>query len=443
MTAITLRGLWTRKLRAGLTALAVLLGVMMISGTYVFTDTINHSFDRIFETANKGVDIKVVPHKTVDSQEVPVPPFSESLLGAGQVGARASRRPAGGVNDSATVFDKNGKRANKGRRAGADVLRLAGALQPAHLRRGAPAGERERGDARHEHRRQARTSRSATRVLGRGQAPGEALPDLGARQVRRRVRVRRRDDRGPHPARGAADQPRSAASSTRSTSPSPRARAPKQVDGASCAACCRGRSTSRPAPRTRKDQADDIHSGLSFLNTLLLAFAGHRAVRRRVHHLQHVLDHGRAAHDRVRAAAHDGRLAAADPALGHARGAASSGWAPRSSGLFAGILTAKGISALFKAFSIDLPSQGTVLLAAHGDRLAAGRHDRDRDRRPRARAARDPRAAARGPARRTSCPRGRAGRRRTVIAIVLTGFGVAAARARPVRRAAAPAACSA
>jgi len=56
MTAITLRGLWTRKLRAGLTALAVLLGVMMISGTYVFTDTINHSFDRIFDTANKGVD---------------------------------------------------------------------------------------------------------------------------------------------------------------------------------------------------------------------------------------------------------------------------------------------------------------------------------------------------------------------------------------------------
>ncbi len=87
MTAVTLRGLWTRKLRAALTALAVLLGVMMISGTYVFTDTINHSFDRIFETANKGVDIKVVPHKTVDSEEVPVPPFRESLL------CRACARP--------------------------------------------------------------------------------------------------------------------------------------------------------------------------------------------------------------------------------------------------------------------------------------------------------------------------------------------------------------
>ena len=107
MTAITLRGLWTRKLRAGLTALAVLLGVMMISGTYVFTDTINHSFDRIFDTANKGVDIKVVPHKTVDSQEIQQPPFSESLLPASS--RRGSREAAGGVSDSATVFNKSGK----------------------------------------------------------------------------------------------------------------------------------------------------------------------------------------------------------------------------------------------------------------------------------------------------------------------------------------------
>ena len=113
MTAITLRGLWTRKLRAGLTALAVLLGVMMISGTYVFTDTINHSFDRIFDTANKGVDIKVVPHKTVDTQEIQQPPFSESLL-ARVRSARGVAKAAGGVSDSATVFDKSGKRGEQG-----------------------------------------------------------------------------------------------------------------------------------------------------------------------------------------------------------------------------------------------------------------------------------------------------------------------------------------
>src|SRR3954454_15796911 len=105
MTAITLRGLWTRKLRAGLTALAVLLGVMMISGTYVFTDTINHSFDRIFDTANKGVDIKIVPHQTVDSEEVQTPPFSERLL-ARVESTRGVGKAAGGVDDLATVFNK-------------------------------------------------------------------------------------------------------------------------------------------------------------------------------------------------------------------------------------------------------------------------------------------------------------------------------------------------
>src|SRR5436309_12673426 len=86
---------------------------MMISGTYVFTDTINHSFDRIFDTANRGVDIKIVPHKTVDSQEVQVPPFSESLLGRVK-STRGVESVSGGVDDIATVFNKNGKRANKG-----------------------------------------------------------------------------------------------------------------------------------------------------------------------------------------------------------------------------------------------------------------------------------------------------------------------------------------
>ena len=44
MTSLTLRGLFARKTRAVLTGLADLLGVAMISGTYVFTDTINSTF---------------------------------------------------------------------------------------------------------------------------------------------------------------------------------------------------------------------------------------------------------------------------------------------------------------------------------------------------------------------------------------------------------------
>src|SRR5262249_32292988 len=83
-------------------------------------------FDRIFDTANKGIDVKVVPHKTVDSQDIQVPPFSESLLprvrSANGVGVAA-----GGVNDIATIFDKNGKRVNAG---GAPALMFSSTPKP-------------------------------------------------------------------------------------------------------------------------------------------------------------------------------------------------------------------------------------------------------------------------------------------------------------------------
>ena len=48
MRRVALRGLLARKTRLLLTALSVALGVTLIAGTYVFTDTINASFDKIF-----------------------------------------------------------------------------------------------------------------------------------------------------------------------------------------------------------------------------------------------------------------------------------------------------------------------------------------------------------------------------------------------------------
>src|SRR5437764_768021 len=48
MLAVSLKGMAGRKLRTVLTALAVVLGVALIAGTYILTDTINHQFDQIF-----------------------------------------------------------------------------------------------------------------------------------------------------------------------------------------------------------------------------------------------------------------------------------------------------------------------------------------------------------------------------------------------------------
>jgi putative ABC transport system permease protein len=59
MIRIALRSLWSRKLRTGLTLLAILLGVAMISGTYVLTDQINKGFDDIFKKSQQGTDVNV------------------------------------------------------------------------------------------------------------------------------------------------------------------------------------------------------------------------------------------------------------------------------------------------------------------------------------------------------------------------------------------------
>jgi putative ABC transport system permease protein len=40
MTGVALRGLLARRVRAVLTALAIVLGVAMVSGSFVLTDTI-------------------------------------------------------------------------------------------------------------------------------------------------------------------------------------------------------------------------------------------------------------------------------------------------------------------------------------------------------------------------------------------------------------------
>ena len=51
MIRIALKDLLGRKLRLVLTSLAIVMGVAMVSGTFVLTDTINAGFKTIFTTA--------------------------------------------------------------------------------------------------------------------------------------------------------------------------------------------------------------------------------------------------------------------------------------------------------------------------------------------------------------------------------------------------------
>src|SRR2546430_2830150 len=59
MWKATLKGLLAHKLRLGLTALAIVLGVGFVSGTYLLTDTMNRAFQNLFATIDKGVAVQV------------------------------------------------------------------------------------------------------------------------------------------------------------------------------------------------------------------------------------------------------------------------------------------------------------------------------------------------------------------------------------------------
>ncbi|MCZ7525682.1 MAG: ABC transporter permease [Acidimicrobiia bacterium] len=59
MWRATTRGLLARRLRLGLTALAVVLGVAFVSGTFVLTDTLRHAFDGLFAETVSDVDLVV------------------------------------------------------------------------------------------------------------------------------------------------------------------------------------------------------------------------------------------------------------------------------------------------------------------------------------------------------------------------------------------------
>ena len=48
MTKVALKGLLGRKFRTAMVSLAIVLGVAMVSGTFVLTDTISKAFDEIF-----------------------------------------------------------------------------------------------------------------------------------------------------------------------------------------------------------------------------------------------------------------------------------------------------------------------------------------------------------------------------------------------------------
>ena len=98
MWRATISGILARKVRLFLTALAVVLGVTFVSGTYVLTDTLHASLGEIFQQYASGSDLVVaakhqVGDRATSRQRIPSSLATEVAAGPG--GGRGDPVPAG------------------------------------------------------------------------------------------------------------------------------------------------------------------------------------------------------------------------------------------------------------------------------------------------------------------------------------------------------------
>jgi putative ABC transport system permease protein len=116
MIGVALKGLLGRKLRAALTAIAIILGVAMISGTYVLTDTIKAAFNTVFTQVYKNTDAVVTGKSAIGGNANngdQVPSLPESLL-AQVRGLSGVALAEGGISDTAKLVNHNGKVIQRG-----------------------------------------------------------------------------------------------------------------------------------------------------------------------------------------------------------------------------------------------------------------------------------------------------------------------------------------
>src|SRR4051812_6997712 len=114
MIAVALKGLLGRKLRAILTAFAIVLGVAMISGSFVLTDTLGASLDGVYQESYKGTDAVISSKHKVQQEDgtTEKAAFSAAVL-RGIEDVHGVRAAQGSIEDHISLVDKTGKRIGK------------------------------------------------------------------------------------------------------------------------------------------------------------------------------------------------------------------------------------------------------------------------------------------------------------------------------------------
>ena len=358
MRRVALRGLLARKTRLVLTAMAVGLGVMLIAGTYVFTDTINRSFDRIFSVSLKKVDVVITPDGDLSDEHGTTISLDAALL-AKVKAVDGVRTAEGSISDAnGAILGKDGKPVSPG---GAPMF-IASLNGPTFESLAVDEG---------------RFPKTADEVaLDKGTADKEKFV-LGDRisvqgvAPRKRYRLVGTTTIGGVPSLGGA------AFATLTLSEAQRMTAKQGKFDAISVAADAGRDPQKLTAGIRRvsgpgtvvrtgvqeaqSQSDDVRSNLSFLSTALLAFGGISlfvgafiifntfsiTVAQRAREFALLRTLGASRRQVLRAVLAEGLVIGV---LGSA------------AGLGLGILVASGLRALFKSFGIDLPSNGTVIL---------------------------------------------------------------------------------
>jgi putative ABC transport system permease protein len=115
MRSVTLKGLLAHKLRLMLTALAIILGVTFISGTYVLTDTLHNTFTTLFSNIYSKIDFQArgvaqFGKNTPNAVRDPIPQALLATIRGG--GRRRDGRRLRAVRGARRQGDSDGRRAD-------------------------------------------------------------------------------------------------------------------------------------------------------------------------------------------------------------------------------------------------------------------------------------------------------------------------------------------
>jgi|HubBroStandDraft_6_1064221.scaffolds.fasta_scaffold03604_5 putative ABC transport system permease protein len=356
MRTLVLRGFVQRKLRVLLTAVAIALGVALMAGTYILTDTINGAFAEVFDTAYANKAVVVTEKETLGGSQA----FALNVATLARVRAVPGVAAASGsISSQAALFTTSGKRLTSGGAPG-----RVDALQPprfeaftaaqGHLPRAADEVAIDQASAKRNHLRLGQQIAIAGRSPARrytlaGIAKFAGSESFGGTTVALLIASQ---------AQYVAGEPGAYDSINVAASPGI---APEEL-AARVRAALPATLKVRTGAEEAANQTSELEEKLGFLRTFLLIFAYVAlvvgafiifntisiTVAQRTRELGLLRTLGASRGQLMRAVIEEGLLL---------------GVVGSVIGLFGGIGLAPALDGLFKAFGADLPDNGTVLEA--------------------------------------------------------------------------------